>query len=104
MSADLTFEDRVKFAANVQPFVQDSRMSFTESNVDHPKHYNQGSIETIDYLEATLTDEELRGSYKFNVIKYVSRERHKNKLEDLKKAKWYLDRLIDNLEKDSATR
>lgn len=66
--------------------------------VSNPSHYNQGAIETIDYIESCLTEEEIRGSYKFNVIKYVSRERHKNKLEDLKKAKWYLDRLIHYLE------
>lgn len=104
MSTEFTFEDRVKFAANVQPFTKELHMSLTESNVNHPKHYNQGAIETIDYLESSLTPEELRGAYKFNVIKYVSRERHKGGLEDLKKAKWYLDRLIDDLEKQTVGR
>jgi hypothetical protein len=37
---------------------------------------------------------------KGNVIKYVSRERYKNGVEDLKKAKWYLDRLIEYIEKN----
>jgi hypothetical protein len=104
MSAEFTFEDRVKFAANVQPFRKEMQVSLTESSVNHPKHYNQGAIETIDYLESSLAPEELRGAYKFNVIKYVSRERYKGGLEDLKKAKWYLDRLVDNLEKEAATR
>ncbi len=67
--------------------------------VNNPAHYTQGNIETIDYMESALSEEEIRGSYKFNVLKYVSRERHKNGLEDLKKAKWYLDRLISYLEK-----
>lgn len=67
--------------------------------VNHPSHYTQGSIETIDYMESALAPEEIRGGYKFNILKYVSRERYKNGLEDLKKAKWYLDRLIVYLEK-----
>ena len=57
--------------------------------VDHPSHYNQG-IETIEYIESW--------SMNFNtgnVIKYVTRAGHKNdRLEDLKKARWYLDREI----------
>jgi len=70
-------------------------------NVNHPSHYNKGGIETIDYIESSLSNEEIRGAYKMNVLKYVSREAHKNGLEDLKKARWYLDRLIRYLENDS---
>jgi len=57
--------------------------------VNHPAHYTQGSIEVIDFIE----DQQL-GYHAGNVIKYVSRYRYKNGLEDLKKARWYLDRLI----------
>ena len=78
------------------------KTSVTDS-VEHPSHYNQGAIETIDYLESTLTDSEIQGFMKGNIIKYVSRERNKNGLEDLKKAQWYLDRLIEYVEKDSYT-
>lgn len=61
------------------------------SSVDHPKHYNHGSIEVIDAIE----DWSL-GFHAGNVIKYVARAEHKgNKLQDLRKARWYLDRLID---------
>ena len=73
-------------------------------SVNHPNHYTQGSIETIDYMESVLTKDELLGSYKFNVLKYVSRERYKNGLEDLKKARWYLNRLIEYLENNAVTR
>ena len=73
-------------------------------SVNHPRHYTQGSIETIDYMESCLTPEEFCGGCKMNVLKYVSREKHKNGLEDLKKARWYLDRLISYLEKSSSTR
>jgi hypothetical protein len=70
--------------------------------VNHPTHYTQGSIETIDYMESCLTSEEFCGGCKMNVLKYVSRERFKNGVEDLKKARWYLDRLITYLEKEGA--
>ena len=73
-------------------------------SVNHPSHYTQGLIETIDYMESCLTAEEFCGGCKMNVLKYVSREKHKNGLEDLKKARWYLGRLISYLEKSSSTR
>ena len=57
--------------------------------VNHPSHYNQG-IEVIDFIESHNMDFNTG-----NVIKYVARAKHKGKyLEDLKKARWYLDRLI----------
>lgn len=65
-------------------------------NVNHPAHYNMGGIETIDYIESvtsTFTDG-FEGKCVGDVIKYISRFPFKNGLEDLQKAKWYLDRLI----------
>ena len=67
-------------------------------NVHSPSHYNSGNIECIDAIEEALTEEEMRGYFKANCIKYLWRERYKNGLEDLRKAHWYLSRLIDNLE------
>jgi hypothetical protein len=67
------------------------------SNVNHPNHYNQGKIEVIDAIE-----EWGLGFNDGNVVKYVSRYKHKERpLEDLKKAKWYLEREINRLEKKS---
>ena len=66
--------------------------------VNHPNYYTHGTIETIDYMESCLTPEEFCGGCKMNVLKYVSREKFKNGVEDLKKARWYLDRLICYLE------
>lgn len=63
-------------------------------NVNNPKHYGQGDIECIDYIKDILTDEELIGYYRGNVAKYLHRWRYKNGLEDLKKARWYLEALI----------
>ena len=68
-------------------------------NVNHPKHYTTGEIECIAYIEDKLTPEEFRGYIKGNVIKYITRERNKGGDEDLKKAKWYIDRLIEKLQK-----
>jgi hypothetical protein len=70
-------------------------MSYTEDNVNSPAHYKAGGIETIDFIEAKELGYNLG-----NVIKYVSRADHKGKkLEDLKKAEWYLAREIKNLSK-----
>lgn len=67
--------------------------------VNHPKHYTSGKIEVIKIMEDQLNPEEYRGYIKGQVIKYITRERHKNGLEDLKKAQWYLTRLINYLER-----
>ena len=61
--------------------------------VNHPIHYNMG-IEAIDYIESHDMNFNIG-----NVIKYTTRAKHKNnELEDLKKALWYLQREINNLE------
>jgi len=58
--------------------------------VNSPTHYTKGGIETIDFIEAKELDYHLG-----NVIKYISRANLKgNKLENLKKAKWYMDRAV----------
>ena len=64
-------------------------------NVNHPSHYKQGGIETIDYLQAKLTHEEFVGYLKGNILKYMSRANLKNGAEDYKKAQWYLNKLIE---------
>lgn len=68
--------------------------------VNHPSHYNVGSIEVIDAIE----DWRL-GFHAGNVVKYVARAGHKgNEVEDLKKARWYLDRLIQTKESNAANK
>ena len=68
--------------------------------VNSPDHYTSGGIETIDYMAAKLTSGEFRGYLKGNIIKYVSRSGKKDDdLTDLKKAQWYLNKLIDVLTK-----
>jgi hypothetical protein len=66
-----------------------------DDKVNSPAHYKVGGIEVIDFIESKNFSYNLG-----NVIKYVSRADHKgNKLEDLKKAQWYLTREINNLSK-----
>lgn len=63
--------------------------------VNHPSHYSQGGMEVIDVIDAFT--KECNGEEAFyvgNIIKYVCRFKKKNGIEDLKKAHWYLDRLI----------
>jgi hypothetical protein len=66
--------------------------------VNQPDHYRQGGIECIDAIQAALTPDEFRGYCKGNVLKYVWRERHKGNAQSLKKARWYLDRLLGTME------
>ena len=64
-----------------------------EDMVNSPPHYNKAGIECINAIQAATGD-----GYKYyiqgNLIKYMWRYRHKNQLEDLQKAQWYLTKLI----------
>ena len=66
--------------------------------VNHPTHYTQGGIECIEALKAALGFEGFKSYCRGNIIKYLWRTEHKNKVQDLKKARWYLDRLIEESE------
>lgn len=67
--------------------------------VQHPAHYNQGKVECIDAMAAaTVNKRGIEAICVSNVIKYLFRYETKNGLEDVKKAAWYLNRLIDELE------
>jgi hypothetical protein len=64
--------------------------------VNHPDHYTQGKIEMIDFI----LDQKL-GYMEGNIVKYICRYRFKNGIEDLKKAQFYLDRLIKEQEQSN---
>jgi hypothetical protein len=73
-------------------------------NVNHPSHYTQGSIECIDAItEATKHLLGIAAVCVANIIKYVWRYPFKNGLEDLYKARWYLDTLIEHEEEKKKT-
>ena len=64
-------------------------------NVNHPKHYTQGVVECIDALAAaTINLKGLDAVCTANAIKYLWRWGQKNGVEDLKKARWYIDNLV----------
>jgi hypothetical protein len=62
-------------------------------NVNRPSHYRKGKVECIDAIKSALAE-----GYEYylqgNILKYVWRYNHKNQLEDLEKAQWYLKELI----------
>ena len=60
----------------------------------NPDHYKTGGIKTIDFIKAKLTGEQFKGYLVGNVLKYLSRFEHKAGEDDLKKARWYLNRLL----------
>ena len=67
-------------------------------DISKPVHYNQGGIEPIDYIVKNKL------SYcEGNVVKYITRWRHKNGIQDLKKAKQYIDFIIDKDAKPTVT-
>lgn len=67
--------------------------------VNHPSHYNQGVIECIDCIKsATVGKVGIEAFCVGNAIKYLFRYEEKNGVEDVKKARWYIDRLIKELE------
>ena len=66
--------------------------------VNHPPHYNNGGMECIDYIKQVLTLEEFKGYCHGNLIKYQHRHEYKNSpIEDMEKAKWYLEKMIDTM-------
>ena len=65
--------------------------------VNKPPHYNQGGVECIGGIKASMSPLEFQGYLKGNVMKYTWRFRHKNGLQDIEKANWYLNKLRDEL-------
>jgi hypothetical protein len=63
-------------------------------NAINPAHYQKGGVECIEAIEASMSKEAFKGFLKGNCIKYIYRYENKNGAEDLKKAEWYLLRLI----------
>jgi hypothetical protein len=66
-----------------------------KDEINHPEHYTQEKIECIDYIKQQLGD-----NFKYHLeaclVKYIHRHKHKNNpITDLKKAQWYLQKLID---------
>lgn len=69
--------------------------------VNKPSHYNQGGVECIDAIKASLGPQGFRNYCKGNVMKYLWRYEHKNGLEDLAKAQVYLGWLLESLKEQT---
>ena len=95
LRADIKLDKALTMSKSPAVLYMSSSKAETKDNVNSPAHYVTGGIETIDYIEAKNLNYNLG-----NVVKYVSRSDYKGKkLEDLKKARWYLCREINNLSK-----
>jgi len=84
--------------AKFEPFVsvEDAATARQHDPVNSPSHYASGGIECIDAIKASMSHEAFLGYLKGNVQKYMWRyEKKVNPSEDLKKARWYLDKLIE---------
>lgn len=89
---------------NPKPHIELPKEATESSNkpdvVNHPQHYTQGGIECIDALKAaTVGKRGIEAVCVANVIKYLWRYEEKNGIEDVRKAKWYIERLLKELEK-----
>ena len=72
----------------------------TKDNVNQPDHYTQGGVECIDAITAAVSGKSgIEAVCVANVIKYLWRYELKNGLEDVKKAQWYLNRLVSEMDK-----
>jgi len=74
--------------------IEDMEELDSEIYVNSPPHYGQGRIECIEYIKDFLSRDEYTGYLRGNIAKYLHRWRYKNGIEDLKKARWYLEALI----------
>lgn len=86
------------YSADDEKHVRENfKRAFSEENdvVNHPSHYTQGNIECIDAMKSAFGADELAVYCKIAAFKYIWRCEHKNGLEDIKKALWYLEKYIE---------
>lgn len=91
-------EDRVDYRNQPGSPLDTCKCDQEDDKVNHPSHYTFGEIEVIDYIRDKMTPDEFQGYCMGNILKYVSRHKHKNGVEDLKKAQVYLGWLIESEE------
>ncbi len=68
--------------------------------INHPSHYDTGRYECIEVMEEALGREAVKAFCTCNAFKYLYRHKRKNGLEDLKKARWYLNKAIEMTEEE----
>ena len=83
----------------LHPAVEKFKKLLDDTMVNHPPHYTAGKVECIDALEAATTGlQGIEAVCTANAIKYLWRQKHKNGIQDLKKAIFYIERLIQHYE------
>lgn len=83
-------------------FIFDNSFNMTNDSVDSPNHYTQNGRETIENIRDTMSSEGYQGYCVGNVVKYLARYKFKNGLEDVRKAKKYIEFLEEELMKQEA--
>ena len=85
-------------APNEHPRFSEEAMVKSYDVVNKPEHYNNGGMECIDAIQGMLTHDEYIGYLRGNAMKYMWRFRYKGKpIEDLRKARWYEERMMNYL-------
>lgn len=100
----VTYQTPAEYAEYDEVWTHDLEEEMFSDEVNNPAHYNTGSIECIEYLEDNLSAERFKGYLEGNAKKYLHRFRYKGKAaQDLRKAQWYLDKLIKSEESPVST-
>ena len=87
------------FSCEITDYKEEQLKEINHDNVNHPAHYTAGGIECIDALAAATAGlEGIEAVCTANAIKYLWRWKLKNGVEDLKKAIWYINHLIEELD------
>lgn len=88
-------EDIVKYCENDVLATEDAYNAITGDNVNHPSHYETGKFECFDVMREALGDNVIKDFCIANSFKYIYRHKRKNGVEDIKKAKWYIDKYLE---------
>lgn len=79
------------------PVIKNANINFedTPDIINHPDHYHKNGIDVIAFAELQFSKEELKGFYRINALKYITRFDRKNGTEDLRKGIFYLNKLME---------
>ena len=98
LNAKLMGYEVIEDTPTVADTVEENSEDVNPDPVNRPAHYTSGGIECIDAMQAAFGAEVVKDFCLCNAFKYLWRHRNKNGVEDLKKACWYLNRLITAME------
>lgn len=88
-------QDRIAVKVDENGFARGIKV---KDDINNPSHYqSDNGIECIDAIQASLTPEEFRGYCKGNIMKYTWRERNKQGDDSLRKARWYINKLLGDV-------